>query len=223
MAFCLRYGQDCFWIPIYCQRGECKLVGRISRKPKEGPGGKPGAQKRGKGFRGPQAPLPLFSGHLAFPLAFPGLPGSPSHCLMEVCCKGISAREGQPGKPRNVQEGPGRPGEAQGGPGRRREAQGGLGRPRKAQGSPGRPREGLESPGRPWKAQGVRGTPREPQGVAKSPWESLGLPGTPWDFLRFPGTPFPGPREAQEGAGKPWKRPRKASEAGGYSWKLRSL
>ena len=63
-----------FWIPIYCQRGECKLVGRISRKPKEGPGGKPGAQKRGKGLPRPSGPpSPLFWAP-GFP---PGLPWTP--------------------------------------------------------------------------------------------------------------------------------------------------
>ena len=175
--------------------------------PRKGQGESQGLRKGGKGFRGPQAPLPLFSGHLAFPLAFPGLPGSPSHCLMEVCCKGISAREGQPGKPRNVQEGPGRP----------REAQEGAGRPMEGLAGPGKPREAQEGPERAWKAQGGLGRSREFVGLPGSPWESQRVPGSPWESLGLHGTfcdslglPSLGPgrrRKAQESLGRGPGRP----------------
>ena len=195
-----------FWIPIYCQRGECKLVGRISRKPKQGPGGKPGAQKRGKGLPRPSGPpFPSFLGTWLSP--WPSLDSLAVHhtALWKSAVKVYQPGRGSQGSPemfRKAQGGPGRPRKAQGGPWRAWQAQESPGKPRKAQRGLGKPREALEGPGSSWDSQGAPGSRKESLGVPGSPWDSMGLSAIPWDSLPW----------AQGGAGRRRKALEEAQE-----------
>ena len=65
----------------YSSRQQSQIMANVQNMSRERPGGKPGSPEEKKGLLGPLGPISSISAPWLSTWAFPGTPGSPSHCL----------------------------------------------------------------------------------------------------------------------------------------------